>query len=180
MADFNKVYGAGLRNGYIKIADGTVFDINAVVSIEGDPQQDDTEVKGDDTLKATFSSGRREEITITANGLTMDTIQAFTGNTASSSASGNTIPLGTQSELNPPYVEVGGEVNGRSDDGTAVIVKKVWHKVQLRNTKINMAGESELSVEISGLAIQTDKDVAGATLNPARVATLSTTAGQVA
>lgn len=180
MADFNKVYGAGLRNGYIKTADGTVYDINAIISIEGDPQQDDTEIKGDDTLKATFSSGRREEMTITANGLTMDTIAAFTGNTAASSAGGNNIPLGTQSELNPPFVEVGGEVNGRADDGTAVVVTKVWHKVQLRNTKINMAGESELSVEISGLAVQTDKDIEGGSLSPARVATLSTRTGQVA
>ncbi|MGH3850398.1 MAG: hypothetical protein ACRDRT_11965, partial [Pseudonocardiaceae bacterium] len=76
MPDFNKAYGAGLRNGYIKDSDGNVYDINAVISIEGDPQQDDTEIKGDDALKATFSSGRREEIMINANGLTMDTIQA--------------------------------------------------------------------------------------------------------
>lgn len=180
MPSFNKVFGAGLRNGYIKTSDGTKYDINAIVSIEGNPQQDDTEIKGDDTLKATFSSGRREEITITANGLTMDTIQAFTGNSQSSSASGTEIPVGTQSELNPPYVEVGGEVNGRTEDGTAAVVWKTWHKVQLRQTKINMAGESELSVEISGLAIQTDADITGSALASVRVATVGVRAGQVA
>lgn len=180
MADFNKVLGAGLRNGYIRTSDGVVHDINAIISIEGDPQQDDTEIKGDDTLKATFSSGRREEMTINANGITFDTLQAITGNSQSSSASGTEIPVGTQTELNPPYVEVGGEVNGRSEDGTAVVIWKVWHKVQLRNTKINMANESEFSVEISGIAVQADEDIVGGALSPARVATVGTRAGQVA
>lgn len=180
MPNFNKVYGAGLRNGYIKTSDGNVYDINAIISIEGDPQQDDTEIKGDDALKATFSSGRREEITITANGLTFDTLQAITGNSLSSSATGTELPVGTQSELNPPYVEVGGEVNGRADDGTAIVVWKTWHKVKLYSTKVNMANESELSVEISGLAVQSDTTITGSALSPARVATVGTRSGQVA
>lgn len=179
MPNFNKVYAAGLRNGYIKTSDGTRYDINAIISIEGDPTQDDTEIKGDDTLKAVFSSGRREEITINANGLTMDTITAISGNAQTSSASGTQVPVGTQAELNPPYVEVGGEVNGRADDGTAVVVWKVWHKVQLNRTKVNMANESEFSVEITGLATQTDTDIVAAALSPARVATLGVRAGQV-
>lgn len=179
MPDFQKVFGAGLRNGYIRNADGDVFDINAVINIEGNPTQDDIEIKGDDTLKAVFSSGRREEITITANGITVDTLVEITGNAQSSSATGTEIPLGTQNELNPPYVEVGAQINGRAEDGTAVVVEKVWHKVQLSSTKITSSNENELSVEITGLAVQTDEDIEGTSLASARVATLKIRSGTV-
>lgn len=177
MAFFDKVYGAGLVNGYIKVAAGTQYDIEAIVSVEGDPQQDDTEIKGDDTIKATFSSNRKEEITITANGLTLDNIVAITGNAISSSATGAEIALGTSGELNPPFVEVGAETNGRASDGTASVIKKVWHKVQLGNIKVTMAGESEFSIEMSGNAVQTATNITGGALASTRVATLSVRSG---
>jgi hypothetical protein len=180
MADFNHIYGAGMRNAYIKIADGTKFDIDAVINAEGDPSQDDTEIKGDDTIKATFSSGRKEDLTINANAISMDVLQAITGNSVSSSAGGSQIALGTQSELNPPYVEVGGEINARTDQGTAVFVRKVWHKVQLGKTKVTAGNGNELAVELTGSAVQTDKDITGASLTDTRVATLYVLSGQAA
>ena len=180
MANFNKAYGAGLRDAYVKDATGVVYDINAVVGIDADNDQTDTEVRGDDALKATFSSGRKETLTITANGVTFDTIAALTGNTATSSAGGIEIPLGTTSELNPPYVEIGGLTNGRSDDGTAVVLKKVFHKVQINSIVVHMEGETEFSVEMTGTAYFTDKTITAVTLSPARTSTLSEYTGQVA
>lgn len=170
--DFNHVYGAGMRNAYVKIADGTVFDIDAIINAEGDPTQEDTEIKGDDTIKATFSSGRKEEVTINANAISMDVLQAITGNSVSSSAGGSQIALGTQNELNAPFVEVGCEITARTDVGTAVTVKKVWHKVQLGKSKVTAGNGNEMAVELSGNAIQTDKDITGAALTNTRVATL--------
>lgn len=179
MDDFNHIYGAGFRHGQVKTSDGEVYDIDAIINIEGDPQQEDTQIPGDDTVKATFSSGRTEDLTVTANAVSMDVLQAITGNTLSSSAGGSEIPLGTVSELNAPFVELTGVINGRTDVGTAVHVEKTWHKVQLNKTKINGGNGSELSVEITGSAVQTAKDITGAALASTRVATLKIKTGAV-
>lgn len=176
--DFNHIYGAGMRHGQIKVAAGTVFDIDAIINIEGDPQQDDTTIKGDDVVKATFSSNRTEDITISANAISMDVLQAITGNTLSSSAGGSEIALGTTAELNAPYVEVSGVINARTDQNTAVTVTKVWHKVQLNKTKITGGNGNELAVEITGSAVQAAKDITGANLASVRVATLKVNPGQ--
>jgi hypothetical protein len=178
--DFNHIYGAGMRNAYVKTADGDRYDIDAIINAEGDPSQDDTEIKGDDTIKATFSSGRKEELTINANAISMDVLQAITGNTVSSSASGSKIAVGSQSELNPPFVEVGAEINSRTDQGTAVIVRKIWHKVQLGKSKITAGNGNELAVELTGNAIQTATDIEGVALASIRVATLEVVTGQAA
>lgn len=179
MADYNKAYGAGLKHGYVRDSAGVVYDINAVISIDADNEQDDTEVRGDDAVKATFSSHRKETLTITANGLTFDTLQAITGNTVSSSATGKDIPLGTPSELNPPIIEAGGQTNGRTDDGTAVVLEKIFHKVQVNSVVVNMEGESEFSIEMTGQAYQTDADIEGTALNPSRTSTMYEYEGQV-
>lgn len=173
MADFNNAYGAGLVNGYIKTADGTTYDIEAIINIETDITQDDITVPGDDTVKATFSSGRREDMTITANAVSMDVIQAISGNAISSSAGGTNVALGTDSELNPPFVEVGGEVTAKTIDGTSAVVRKVWHRVQLRSTDVNAGNGNELSVVWEGTAYQATSDIAGNALASKRVATLS-------
>lgn len=180
MAAFDKSYGAGLRHAYVKVAGGTVYDIDAVVTIDASPEQNDTEIKGDDTIKATFSSGRKETLTITANGLSMDVIQAITGNSISSSAGGAEIAVGTDSELSPPFVEVGGMTNGKTDAGTAVVIEKVWHKVQLNKITQKMANETEFSIDMEGTAIQASTDITGAALGSTRTSTVKVYAGQVA
>lgn len=177
--DFNHIYGAGFRHGQVRTADGTVFDIDAVINIEGDPQQEDTQIPGDDVIKATFSSGRSEDITVTANAISMDVLEAITGNTLATSASGSKIHLGTQNELNPPFVELSGVINARTDEGTAVTVKRTWVKVQLGKVKINGGNGSELSVEIAGSAVQSDKDVMGVALDETCVATLEIATGSL-
>lgn len=179
MGAYNNAYGAGLRHAWVRTANGDIFDIDAVVGIDATPEQDDIEIKGDDSIKATFSSGRKETLTITANGMSMDVIQAITGNAISSSAGGADIAVGTVSELSPPFVEIGGMTNGKTDAGTAVVIQKTWHKVQLNKITQKMAGETEFSLEMEGTAIQTATDVTGAALSTSRTSTVSVYAGSV-
>lgn len=179
MSAYDKSYGAGLRHAWVKVAGGTIYDIDAVVTIDASPEQDDTEIKGDDSIKATFSANRKETLTITANGLSMDVIQAITGNSISSSAGGAEIAVGTTAELSPPFVEVGGMTNGKTDGGTAVVIQKVWHKVQLNKITQKMAGESEFSIDMEGTAIQTATDITGSALTSTRTSTVSVYTGSV-
>jgi len=180
MATYDKSYGAGLRHAWVKTGNGNIYDIDAVVTVDASPEQNDVEIKGDDTIKATFSSGRKETITITANGLSMDVIQAITGNSISSSAGGASIAVGTNSELSPPFVEIGGVTNGKTDGGTAVVIEKVWHRVQLNKITQKMANEAEFSVEMEGVAVQADMNIVGGALATTRVATITVYAGQIA
>lgn len=170
--------GSGLRHGYIRNADGDLFDINAIISISADPEQDEVEVKGDDTVKGTFASGRKESITLTANALTFDTIQAMTGNTVSSSATGSEIAVGTQSELNAPFVEVGGVTNGKKSDGTLSYLERVFHKVQFKSITVSQENGSEFSVEMSGTGYYTNTDIEGEPLASGRTSTIKRRNGQ--
>lgn len=174
---FNHTYGAGMKHGQVRVAAGTVYDIDAIVNIEGESEQENTEIKGDDTIKAVFSSGRKENITITANAVSMDVIAAITGNTAkditqASDKIGKEIPLGTDAEMNAPFVEIKAQIAGKTEDGTAVDVFKTWHRVQLTNVKFGAGNGSEMSITLTGTAVKTSKDIAGQALTPARVATL--------
>lgn len=164
--------GAGLYDGKIRTSDNNVYDIHAIVSAVGEPAQDEVEVKGDDELKATFISNIREELTITAHGVSFDTIQAITGNSYSSSAAGIEIALGTDSQMNPPDVEVQAFTKAKDSANVPVVVKKTWHKVQIKSVKVSQEGESEFTLEMAGVAYQTDEDITGNSLATKRVATL--------
>lgn len=192
--DFNHIYGAGFRHGQVKTAGEVVYDIDAIIGVEGEPEQESTQIPGDDTIKATFSSSRTEQITVTANAISVDVFAAITGNTPEDITVPGTgegegpfpdvkvgveIPLGTQAELNSPFVEVTGVINGKTDEGTNVKVTRVWHKVQFTSVKVNSSNGSEMSVELVGTATQTDKDIAGETISPLRVATLSIEQGSL-
>jgi hypothetical protein len=166
------IIGAGLKNAYVKTADGNSYDVFAVVSAEADPQQDEIEIKGDDETKATFVTNQREEITIQANGLNIETVQAITGNSLTSSASGMEIPLGTEGQANPVNLEVGAETTAQDADKVSVTVRKVWHNVEIKSLKLSQAGEQEFNVEMSGMAYQTSTNITGGALASKRVATL--------
>lgn len=51
--DYKNIYGAGFRHGQVKVAAGTVYDIDAIIGIEGEPEQESIQIPGDDTIKAT-------------------------------------------------------------------------------------------------------------------------------
>lgn len=164
-------YGAGLYDGKIKDSSGDEYDIGAVITMEGTPEREEIEVTGDDELKTTFNFQIRETISIEANALTFDVIQAITGNTVESDTDLE-VPLGTDSEASLPYVEVQAFSTGKDDDGTAVTLKKTWHKVQLGNINISQSQGSEYNVSMEGIAFQTDEDIVGLALDPKRVATV--------
>ena len=168
---YNSV-GAGLYDGKVKISDGNIYDIYAIISLIGDPSQDETEVKGDDTTLGTFISNIREELKIEANGLSFDTIQAITGNTANSSATGIEIALGTDSQKNPPFIEVQGFTKAKDSAGAAVTIQKIWHKVQIKSIKVTQEGEGEFKLEMTGIAYQSALDIVGGNLATTRVSTL--------
>lgn len=166
------VYGAGQKDAKIKIAAGTIYDLEAIVEVSGDPQQDSVEVRGDDELKTTFVFAQSENITIKANAISFDALQAITGNSISSSAVGEEIPLGTDSEQSPPFVEVQSYTRAKRKDGTSTTVLKTFHKVQIYSVKVVTSDGNEMSVEMTGKAFKTSTNIAGGALTPARIATL--------
>lgn len=175
----NQFIGAGLKDAKIKIAAGTTYDIFGVVSAVGDPDRDEIEVKGDDEVKGIFTMGLKETISIESNAVHFDVIQAITGNSVSSSATGSEVALGTDSEMNPPIVEVQAFTTARSADGTASVIKKIWHKVQLGKIKVEQAGENEFKFSAEGTAYPTSSDVTGAALGSKRISTLNSYAGSI-
>ena len=170
----NKYTGGGLRDGQFKLSDGETYDVEAVVEAGGAIEQTDIEVVGDDERKGTFSSNRIEALTIVANAITFDVIQAITGNSVSSSETGAEVALGTDDELNPPYVEFRAQTTARnSDDESEALITKTWHKVQVKSVLVTQAGETEFKVEMEAIAIPTDEDIESVALDSKRVATLS-------
>lgn len=170
--DVNNFIGAGLYDGIIKNSDGEEFDIHAIVTASGDPERDEIEVKGDDEVKGVFSMGLSETITIEANAISFDVIQEITGNDVSSSATGSEIALGTDSEMNPPIVEVRAYTTAKSEDGTTSVIEKTWHRVQLFAIKVEQAGENEFKFSCEGKAVQTSTDIEEVALDSKRIATL--------
>lgn len=175
----NQFIAAGLKDAKVKVAGGTTYDIYGVVTVAGDPDRDEIEVKGDDSILGTFTSGLKEKISIESSALAFDVIQAITGNTVSSSPTGSEIALGTSSEANAPIVEIQAFANGKSADTTVSVIKKTWHKVQLTNIKVEMAGENEFKFTAEGMAFQTATDVTGAALATTRIATINAYSGSV-
>lgn len=175
--DVNNFIGAGLKDAKIKTSDGTEIDIKGVVTASGDPDRDEVEVKGDDSVLGVFTMGLKESISIEANALSFDIIQAITGNTVSSSATGSEVALGTDSEMNPPIVEVQAFTNARSEDGTASVIKKTWYKVQLTSIKVEQAGENEFKFTAEGVAYPTEEDVTGAALSAKCISSINAYSG---
>lgn len=173
--DISNAYGAGLRDAKIRDSGGDVHDIYGVVTAEGNTQREETEVRGDDQILGTFGSALREEITIEANAVSFDAIQAITGNQVTEVVDeSSTINLGTEGELNPVFVEVQAFTAAKFKGGENAEIKKTWHRVQINSITIAQAGEQEFKVTMEGIALQTDSDITGAAFTPAvtKIATL--------
>lgn len=171
--DPNATWSAGLKDAKVRDSSGNLYDLNAVISIEGDPKQDEIEVKGDDEVKATFVTSLSEDLSIVSNGISFDVLQAITGNSYSSSPTGVEIGLGTDSQENPPFVELIGRSQAKNADGTKVDLIKTWYKVQIYSVKITQAGEKEVACEMKARAYQADEDITGVALPEKRVAKLA-------
>lgn len=177
MSDVRNFIGAGLRDLKLRLSTGEVIDCYGAVSAEGAPKVDGTDVKGDDALLGTFNSSISEDFTAVLHGLTFDAIQAITGNTAASSATGSTIPLGTDSELSAPFVEVQSFTVAKTKDGAAAYIKKTWRKVQINSLQVSQQGEKEFTATLEGVALQTALDITGATLTPKRISDIAGVVG---
>lgn len=180
MADIANFIGAGLRDAKIVTSDGDTIDLYAIVSAEGSTETEETEVRGDDTLLGTFNSSIREELTLQANGVSFAAVQALTGNDVDSSATGSEVALGTDSELNTPFVEIQAFTTAKTKDGEAAVIKKTWHKVQLNTITVTQQGEQEFQVNIEATALQTETDIQGGALDSKRISTLNAYEGTIA
>lgn len=173
-----QVRGAGLRHAWIRTADGTYFDIDAVVSLEGDLEIDETTVEGDDQNLASFASKPTKSISITANSLNPEVLGAITGRaptalTGTGGAAGMEIGLGGSGEQNPPYVEVGGYTVGRlKADDTPQTIQHIFHRAQLRMTTSPQEKDGEFNCEFEGVAYPTTEDITGTALAYERCDTL--------
>ncbi len=173
--DVKNAFGAGLKDAKIRTAANETHDIYGVVTAEGQTTREETEERGDDQLLGTFGSSLREELTIEANAVSFDVVAAITGNQVTEvEGESATIDLGTDSELNPVFVEVQAFTNAKFKTGEVAEIKKTWHKVQINTMTISQAGEQEFKVTMEGVALQTDSDITGAAFSPARnkIATL--------
>lgn len=173
--DLQHAFGAGLKDAKIRTAAGQTYDLFGVVTAEGSPQREETEVRGDDRILGTFGSSLREEVTFEANAVSMDVLAAITGNQVTEVTGESTkISLGTLSELNPVFVEVQGFTSAKFATDEIAEIKKTWHKVQINSINISQAGEQEFKVTLEGIALQTDSDITGSAFSPAetKVSTL--------
>lgn len=175
--EYNHSYGAGFRHGQVKVAGGTVYDIDAIIGIDSDPESEQTDIPGDDTIKATFNHGQKEKLTITANAISLDVLAAVTGTeikdiTASPGPEGKEFAGGTDKEANAPFVELTGVISGKTDKGTSVTITRTWHRVQVGTIKIDSSNGKEMSVTMSATAFKTGTDIASSPLTPARIYSL--------
>lgn len=162
--------GAGLEEVYVKNSSGNEYRFRGAVNAEGDPANEEVEVKGDDTKLGKFVFSQAEELAISLVGISFDALQEITGNTYSSSATGLEIPLGTDSEQSAPYVQVRAKSLARNESGDSGYFQKTWYKVQMTKIKIVQALETELTCEIEATAYKTDEDIEGAALSESMVA----------
>jgi hypothetical protein len=164
--------GAGVFDCKVKTASGDEYDVFAISSVSSDPEQDEVEIKGDDETKGTFVSNIRESMTLVANGLNFETLEAITGNTLASSTGGMELPIGTVTQASPVNLEVQAYVRAKDSDNVSTTVSKVWHNVQFTSLSLSMETESEMSIEMTGTAYQTESDITGSALGSKRIATL--------
>ena len=177
-------YGAGIRHAEITDALGATFDVEAVINHEGAMSLESQEIKGDDTVKATFYSSQKAEITLEANSLNLDVLEAITGTTVeevaevtSVSMAATEFAVGTTNETNPPFVQTKSQQRAKAKDGSIVTIEVTYHKVQLRVPDIAAALESEFSQSIKGIAYKTSADIEGNALSNSRIATVRIVAG---
>lgn len=158
-------YSAGVEHGWIRTAEGDVYDVGAITNVTPTMAMDTVQVKGDDEIKTTFNFGHRVELEFTAEALSFDVFQAITGNSYSSSPTGIEIPFGTDSEKSLPYVEFGSQSVGKNaDDGSSVTLKMTWYKVQL-SYEVKQVNGGAVEVTFKGTAYKTASDIEGNALS---------------
>lgn len=162
--------GAGLQEVRFKTADGSIFIAWGAMEATGEADVEVIEINGDDQKLGEFVTRQAENLTLNFNAISFDVLQAITGNNYASSADGIEIPSGTDSEQNPPFVEVEAKSLARRKDGTAGYFIKKWYKVQIKNPQVSQVNATELACTLEGVAYKTDTDIEENPLADARVA----------
>jgi hypothetical protein len=174
----NIALGAGVRHAEITDSTGAVFDINAVINVEGSLEIESTEIKGDDEVKVTFFSSQKASLTVEANAWSLPVLAAVTGEDVVTIAAGagvdgsNEIALGTSASTNPPFVQLKSQTRAKASDGTVVTIEVTFHKVQLMVENLTQALESEFPQPLAGTAYKTATDIEGGALASSRIATV--------
>lgn len=172
------VYGSGLLHGWVKDSDGTMYDIEAIMSGSGDPSFDTTDIPGDDEIKLSFNSNQKVDLGLKANAFSFDAYEAITGNpvadVAAVTGSGAHVAYkhtagGTVSENNPPVVELGLVTQGKDNNGNECHYVRVFHKVQCKPISTPQENNTELSFEFDATAYPTATDVEGNALASRRI-----------
>lgn len=182
----DSMYGSGILHGYVKDAEGNVYDIDGIMGVDPSPEMETTEISGDDEIKATFVSNQKETLTVTANSVSYEAMSAITGATVTNvaavpysagppevlaSPARKEIAGGTASEMNPPFVELGFVTNGKDSAGNTVHFKRVFHRAQCKPIKTPQQNGSELSIEFEATAYPTSVDIEGHALATRRIDT---------
>jgi len=174
------MYGSGILHAWVKKADGTVHDLDAIMSADDDPTMESTEIPGDDEIKVTFNSNQKLGLSIKANAHSFGAIDALSGNTTTFVAATTGVGAqpaykhtagGTNSEKNPPFVEMGTVTNGKDNLGNEGHIIRVFHKLQAMPAKSPQENASEYGTEFDATAYPTATDIEGNALASKRIYT---------
>lgn len=178
----NTTYSAGILHAWVKDSNGVEHDIDAIMSVNAEPDMEETPVNGDDEVKATFYSNQRLNITISANALSFDAFAAMTGQTVTEVAENTTpgseapaskeIAGGVAGERNAPFVELGAVSVSQESNGDESHYVRIFHKVQCRRVSPPQENATELNATFEAVAYPTSVDIEGVALPSKRTDTL--------
>lgn len=179
MDEITGFYGSGVRHAWVRDADDNVYDIDAIVTVGGDTENEETEIPGDDAIKAVIRSANRISLSVEGNSLSFDAHGALTGNTATQTPAGTSpatpqsaeIAGGTDSELNAPFVEIGAVTVGKTADGRNAYLVRTFHKVQAGPISTEQGNGSETTWSFDAVAYPTATDITNEALASKRIDT---------
>lgn len=159
--------GAGLYKCEIRLADGNVYQLKAANSLSSTPDSQVTDIEGDDIQLASYTFTKGQEISFEMNGLSIEAIQALTGNPyLGSSVSKFVIPLGSTLEINPPFFELKGYTRARDFGTEKARILLTYLKCQIQGgIEITQEYQGAFSIQFTMKAFQTDVDITGAAID---------------
>lgn len=185
MADITGFYGSGVRHAWVRDAEDNVFDIDAIITVGGETESEETEIPGDDAIKATLRSANKIALTVEGNSLSLGAHSALTGNTVTQTAAASPstpqsaeMAGGTDSELNAPFVEIGGVTVGKSAAGENAYLVRTFHKVQAGPISTEQGNGSETTWSFDAVAYPTTTDIEGEALASKRIDTRKIVIGE--
>lgn len=177
--DITGFYGSGVRHAWVRDADDNVYDIDAIITVGGDTENEETEIPGDDAIKATIRSAQKISLTVEGNSLSFGAHGALTGNTPVQTPADTSpatpqsaeIAGGTDSELNAPFVEIGAVTVGKTADGRNAYMVRTFHKTQAGPISTEQGNGSETTWSFDAVAYPTATDIEGEALASKRIDT---------